>query len=84
MNKRLLTISLFFLLISIQSFGNQTKGFIINGTVTELKETHVYLVYMINDVEKKDTVALKNGSFVFKGTVNEPCIAMLYNENHRL
>jgi peroxiredoxin len=84
MNKRLLTIAMLFLLLCLQSFGYQTKRFVVNGTVTGLKETQVYLVYMIKDVEKKDTVALKNGSFVFKGTVNEPCVAMLYNANHRL
>ena len=84
MKKILITLSLAFILISTQLFGNQAKGYVINGTITGMKEAFVYFAHEVNGNQKIDTIAVKDGSFIIKGSVSEPSVVMLFNPTARL
>jgi thiol-disulfide isomerase/thioredoxin len=52
--------------------------FVLKGKVTGLKEGWLFLNYTgIDGKRVKDSAALKNGSFSFKGKINEPSMAYL-------
>ena len=84
MKKILITLSLAFILISTQLFGIQTKGYVVNGTITGMKETYVLFAHVVNGNQKIDTIAVKDGSFIIKGNVTEPSVVMLFNPAARL
>lgn len=82
MNKKLILLSLTFILFGLQLTGQQKKGFVVSGTISGLTESDLYLAYMIKGKQKTDTVRVINSSFVFKGSIPEPCVSMLYNANN--
>src|SRR6185436_6406231 len=50
--------------------------FVLQGKVLNQDEGLVYLSYMNKDGERvRDSVALKNGMFEFRGAIKEPTIA---------
>jgi peroxiredoxin len=81
MNYKSIILS-FFLFLSTPLLFGQTKGFTVDGAITGLKESELYLHYMIDGVQKIDTVKVKGNKFVFKGTISEPCVAMLNNSDN--
>ena len=82
MNKNIILLTLIISFFGLQLTGQTKKGFVVNGTITGLTESDLYLAYMIQGKQKTDTVRVKNGSFVFKGVIQEPCVSMLYNANY--
>lgn len=62
----------------------QTNTFTANGYIKGLPDGEVYLAYGSFNTMKADTVIAKNGSFIFKGNLQEPCYAMLFTHDYRL
>lgn len=62
----------------------QHGAFTARGYIKGLPDGEVYLAYGSFNTMKADTVLAKNGSFVFKGRVKEPCYAMLFTHDYRL
>jgi len=82
MNKNIILLTLIISFFGLQLTGQTKKSFVVTGTITGLTESDLYLAYMIQGKQKTDTVRVKNGSFVFKGVIQEPCVSMLYNANY--
>ena len=68
-------ILLTFCCFSVSSFAQQQKGFVLSGVITG-KDTGT--VYLVDAGERKtpDSVALRNGRFMFTGSLSSP---RLYN-----
>jgi peroxiredoxin len=62
----------------------QTGAFTAHVYIKNLPDGEVYLGYGSFNTMKADTVISKNGSFVFKGHIEEPCYAMLFTHDYRL
>lgn len=62
----------------------QAGTFTARGYIKGLPDGEVYLAYGSFNTMKADTVISKNGAFVFKGHVEEPCYAMLFTHDYRL
>lgn len=62
----------------------QRRAFTANGYIKGLPDGEVYLAYGSFNTMKADTVLAKNGWFVFKGHVDEPCYAMLFTHDYSL
>lgn len=84
MYKKLILLSLSMILFGFQLSAKPIKGFVVKGNLAGINESSVYLAYTIEGNQKTDTVQVKNGVFVFKGDIPEPCVAMLFNPVHRL
>lgn len=57
---------------------NSKKQFVLQGRVLNQKQGWVYLSYTDKDDRHvRDSAALKNGTFQFKGFISEPTMAML-------
>ena len=71
-------LSFLFLLISLNSFGQNPNAYRINGTLTSAEGQKIYLIkrgQMKFDYEKTifiDSAIIKNNTFLFKGKVEEP------------
>nr|WP_121271795.1 TlpA disulfide reductase family protein [Pedobacter schmidteae] len=67
------------LLYSLAGFlslpGFAQKNFSIKGKITGRKTGYVYLFYPEGERQKTDSVAIRNGVFVFKGKLAEPVMA---------
>lgn len=77
MLKAILTIST--ILVTIHGFAQkQSDQFVIKGKITGQEYSHVYLSYVNSDGKGvKDSSAINNGSFEFKGKIVEPTMATL-------
>ena len=77
-----ISILIFFLLIEIFFTGcnqqKKTDHFTVNGKLSNLKDTVIYIVYSCGDSTRFDSAAIKNGSFTFKGKLPEPSAAMIF------
>jgi len=62
----------------------QTGAFTVQGHMKDLPDGEVYLAYGSFNTMKADTVVAKDGAFIFKGHVEEPCYAMLFTHDYRL
>lgn len=62
----------------------QHGAFTARGYIMGLPDGKVYLAYGSFNTMKADTVLAKNGSFVFKGRIAEPCYAMLFTHDYSL
>ncbi len=73
---------LFALLAIVSINASAQKQFTISGDVSKIKEpiVQVFLSYRANGVSTEDSVEVKNGKYVFKGTVVDPVIAYLRAE----
>ena len=66
-------VSYFFLICILVSCKLQSgKGFTIDGDIQGINSPVVYLMYNLGDSLVTDTAEVKNGSFHFDGTVQEP------------
>lgn len=69
------------LLSPVVLFAQGEKPFTIEGTVAQLqKPAKVYLKIRRGDDATLDSAAVKDGRFLFKGTINEPVMASLMME----
>ncbi len=85
MNKRLIILSIGFILFGMQLFGSPKNGFIVKGKLLGYKESTICLAYIIRGTQKTDTVQVKeDGSFIVDGKIPEPCVAMLFNAKQHL
>jgi thiol-disulfide isomerase/thioredoxin len=76
-------IILLSLLLSALHSTPQTKPgtFIINGTIMGKNSGHIKLAYTGDDGKpKKDSAIVKDGNFVFKGTLSSPAMAFLMGD----
>lgn len=83
MQKILLVLSLFFILVSCSNNGKSAKGengdatYILKGSVIGLDSGWAYLYHPEKDQQIPDSVKISNGSFEFKGTANHPEFVLL-------
>jgi len=64
--------------VSLAGVGQQGKPFTISGTITGKDGGYIYLQYTDADGKsKKDSSAIQNGKFVFKGQIQGPQFAYL-------
>ena len=75
---------LFTLLTTSVLPAQNSKGFQVNGNISGLSDSEIYLSYMINGDRKTDTTVTKGGFFSIKGSINEPCVAMLNNSDYSI
>lgn len=74
--KAFFLVSCFTLLTMAQAQQKLNEQFVLQGTVANQSEGWVYLTYSNKDGKLvRDSAALKNGSFQFKGAINEPTLA---------
>jgi peroxiredoxin len=82
MKQSLLILSAFFF------FGCQTQkkeeGFTLQGNINGLDVPYVYMKYTRNGEEQNDSSVVAQGTFTFKGAVDEPGIVLLYSPEARL
>ncbi len=75
------TIIFFLLLGNFFSGCQQQKKpdhFTINGKLSNLKDTIIYMMYTYRDSSRVDSAVVKNGSFTFHGKLTEPSAAMIF------
>lgn len=66
--------------LSISAISQQGKSFTLSGTITGKPAGYLYLVYQGADgMMQKDSSAIQNGKFTFKGRIMGPQIAYLYD-----
>lgn len=56
---------------------NPVQGFVIKGTVKNVKNAKLYLSYAENGKQIKDSTIIQEGKFIFKGKVAEPVFSYL-------
>lgn len=56
----------------------QGGAFTLKGHITGQSHGKLYLFYSAGGKPVKDSAAIANGAFSFKGTITEPCIAFLH------
>lgn len=61
---------------------NKVLDFSIKGKINGKKTGYVYLSYPLGEKYKTDSAAIKNGTFAFKGKLNEPVMASLSGEGN--
>ncbi len=83
MSKKLIIMTLSLMLFGLPLYAQPKKGFTIKGNLSGLKESTVYFGYMNYGTQKLDTVQVKNGSFIIKGSVPEPGEAIIYSAKDR-
>ncbi|WP_224996339.1 TlpA disulfide reductase family protein [Cesiribacter sp. SM1] len=76
----ILSVTLFF---GCQSQQKQ-EGFTLQGNINGLDVPYIYMKYTLNGEEQNDSSAVAEGSFTFKGTVDEPGMVLLYSPEARL
>ena len=64
----------FALISTIISCSKKEEGYTINGKFTDLKDGTVYLEFNDGDKKITDSTAITNGSFSFKGKVDQPLL----------
>ncbi|MDR6763677.1 peroxiredoxin [Flavobacterium sp. 2755] len=62
------------LISTIISCSKKEEGYTINGKFTDLKDGTVYLEFNDGDKKITDSTAITNGSFSFKGKVDQPLL----------
>lgn len=62
----------------------QSGEFTARGYIKDLPDGEVYLAYGSFNTMKADTAVAKDGTFIFKGHVEEPCYAMLFTHDYSL
>lgn len=79
MLKNLLAISLLLTAFSKAGVGQQNgNAFLLTGKIKGMEEGYIYITYPGADNKSiKDSCAIKNGSFEFKGTIAGPVMATL-------
>ncbi|MFT3935301.1 MAG: TlpA disulfide reductase family protein [Chitinophagaceae bacterium] len=68
-------------LLSLSTIAQTTKGkpFLLKGKIENSQYPVIYLIYEIDGNRRMDSCVLKNGEFLFKGTISEPIWAILRN-----
>ena len=62
----------------LAGFGQQRKPFTLSGTIAGKEDGYIYLQYTeVEGKSKKDSSAIQNGKFVFKGEILGPVLANL-------
>ncbi len=56
----------------------KTDHFTINGKLSNLKDTIIYILYTYRDSTRFDSAVVKNDSFTFHGKLTEPSAAMIF------
>ena len=65
------------LVSTISSCSKKEEGYTINGKFSDVKEGTVYLEFTDGDKTTKDSTIIKDGTFSFKGKVQEPLLYMI-------
>ncbi|WP_316819292.1 TlpA disulfide reductase family protein [Pedobacter nyackensis] len=70
--------------IGLPGFGqtNEVLDFSIKGKIDGKKDGYVYLSYPVGKKYKTDSAAITNGTFAFKGKLNEPVMASLSGKSN--
>jgi thiol-disulfide isomerase/thioredoxin len=64
--------------VSVAGVGQQRKPFTLSGTITGKDDGYIYLQYPDADGKsKKDSAAIQNGKFAFKGQIRGPQFAYM-------
>lgn len=78
-------VSFFLLTLTSGILLAQNKStFLLNGNISGLADGEVYLAFGTFNNMPADTVLVKNGQFLFKNSIDEPCYGMLFNHDFTL
>ena len=70
------------LFVCLGGFAQELKPFALSGTITGKDDGYIYLQYAGTDGKsKKDSSAIQNGKFAFKGQIGGPQLAYLSGNN---
>lgn len=75
---------LFTLLTTGVSQAQNSKVFQVKGNISTLADSEIFLSYIINGEKRTDTTVTKGGCFSIKGSIDEPCVAMLNNSDNSI
>ncbi len=75
---------MFLAFAGFQANAKNIKGFTITGNIKFITGDKVFLTYGTVGQSSIDSVIIKKGSFIFKGSVSEPTPAMIFSRDYKV